>query len=101
MICGERRADPEDPNTVVNPALIVELLSPSTAAYDRGEKLTHYQQIPSLHEIVLVDHAERLVEVSRRTDEGFVHGLFRGDMLVPLDSLGASLTLDEVYAGVD
>src|SRR5258708_31296765 len=54
VVCKPVELDPLDRHTVTNPTLVVEVLSPSTAAYDRGEKLAHYQQIPSLREVVLV-----------------------------------------------
>src|SRR5258708_25106143 len=58
--------DATDRNVVTNPLLLVEVTSPSTEEYDRGEKLGHYQRIPSLREIVGVAHGERLVDVVRR-----------------------------------
>jgi Uma2 family endonuclease len=68
VICGQLQFDPEDAkqHTVINPSVVVEVLSPSTEEYDRGEKLSHYQQIPSLREVVLVDPARRRIEVWRR-----------------------------------
>src|SRR5262245_30524586 len=58
VIFDRFESDPSDPkgNTAVNPRVIVEVLSPSTQQYDRGEKLDHYKQIPSLQEVVLVAH---------------------------------------------
>jgi Uma2 family endonuclease len=69
VICGHVDLDPDDPkrHTAVNPSLLVEVLSPSTEEYDRGEKLEHYKQIESLQEVVLVHHDERKVVVWRRT----------------------------------
>jgi Uma2 family endonuclease len=54
VICERFEKDPEDlkGNTAVNSRVIVEVLSPSTEAYDRGEKLVHYQRISSLEEVV-------------------------------------------------
>jgi Uma2 family endonuclease len=56
VICGDREHDPEDPSghTVLNPRVIVEVLSPTTEAYDRGDKFEYYQGIASLEEYVLV-----------------------------------------------
>lgn len=101
VVCGPREHDPEDVNTVVNPRLIVEVLSPSTAAYDRGEKLAHYRQISSLREVILIDHATRLIEVSRRTSDGFVHFEHRADEPLQLDAIAAQLSLEAVYAGCE
>ncbi len=61
VVCARAEIDPENKLTIVNPKVVVEVLSPSTAAYDRGEKLTHYQRIPSLREVVLVAHDQRLL----------------------------------------
>lgn len=56
--------------TVSEPTLIVEVLSPSTAAYDRGNKFGHYRQLASLQEYVLVDTEAQSVEVFRRNAAG-------------------------------
>lgn len=101
VVCGDRETDPQDPNTVINPTLLVEVLSPSTAAYDRGEKLAHYRQIPSLREVVLVDHAEPRLELWRRTVQGFVRTEHRGSEAVTLASVGATLNVSELYMGAD
>lgn len=53
VICGRIETDPEDPNTLNNPCLLVEVLSPSTEAWDRGEKFKHYRSLPSLSEYLL------------------------------------------------
>ena len=70
VVCGPREVDPEDPNSVINPTLLVEVLSPSTEAYDRDEKFAHYKRIPSLRQYVLVSHDERRVEVWTRDAAG-------------------------------
>lgn len=67
VICGPWQRDPESERTVVNPSAVVEVLSPSTEAYDRGEKLVHYKQIPALRAIALVAHERREIEVWTRT----------------------------------
>ncbi|GAB5541905.1 MAG: Uma2 family endonuclease [Sandaracinaceae bacterium] len=58
VICDRFEADPEDPkgHTAINPTVLVEVLSPSTEAYDRGEKLDHYRRIPSLREVLHIAH---------------------------------------------
>jgi len=81
---------------VTNPRLIVEVLSPSTANYDRGEKLSHYQRIESLEEVVLVAHDEQRVDVWRRGDERWtLDSISAGG--VHLHSLGVELPLAEIY----
>jgi Uma2 family endonuclease len=70
VVCGELQTDPEDQDAIANPLLVVEVLSPSTEAYDRGAKSAHYRQIPSLRELMLVSPTEPRVEVLRRSDGG-------------------------------
>lgn len=99
VVREELKTDPEDRkgNTVVNPIVIVEVLSPSSEDYDRGEKLAHYKQIDALREIVLVAHEERRIEIWRREGERWLLLVARGDELARLESLGCDLPLAEVY----
>jgi len=99
VICGRQQTDPDDAKaaTLVNPQMLVEVLSPSTEDYDRGEKLAHYKQIPSLQEIVLVAHEERRIELWRREGDHWILEVFRGGGTASLPSLGSELPLDEVY----
>jgi Uma2 family endonuclease len=99
VVCGHRDDDPEDPNALVNPIVIVEVLSDSTEAYDRGEKFRHYRNLDSLREYVLVAQKEQVVEVRRRNASGFweLHEFVAGQQLV-LDSVGVSLSVDAVYS---
>lgn len=72
MVCGEIQGDPADLSgqTITNPVLLVEVLSPSTEEEDRGNKWQHYQLIPSLQEYVLVSQAHPRVERYRRLPDG-------------------------------
>ena len=100
VICDDVELDPEDRkgHTALNPTLLVEVLSPSTEAYDRGEKLGHYKRIPSLREVVLVAHDERRLELWRRTDAGWTQLTVRTGQSLILESLGdVALTVDDVY----
>jgi Uma2 family endonuclease len=99
VVCGSAERHPADDLAVTNPILLVEVLSPSTESYDRGEKLRHYQAIPSLREVVLVDHRQKLVEVHRREGGGgdwTRHEAGPGGKIA-LHSLGCELPVDEVY----
>src|SRR5688572_16708783 len=69
VVCGPRQRDPADANTVTNPTLLVEVLSPTTEEYDRGEKFEHYRRIPSLRQCVLIAHDRREIEVRTRTGD--------------------------------
>jgi Uma2 family endonuclease len=98
VICGQLEVDPDDPkgHTATNPILVVEVLSPSTEAYDRGEKLEHYRQIASLQEIVLVHHESQHVEVWRRVGDAWTPTAYdRG--AVELRSVTGTLPIAEIY----
>ena len=100
VVCGQLERDPDDGkgHTVVNPRLLVEVLSPSTQEYDRGEKLEHYKTIASLGEVVLVAHDRRQVEVYRREPDGaWSRHVAVDDETLRLTSLDCDLSLADVY----
>lgn len=68
VVCEKVEVAPDDEHGVLNPALVVEVLSDATEAYDRGAKAAHYRRIPSLREYVLVSQREPLIEVYRRNE---------------------------------
>lgn len=98
VICGASERDPQSATHVTNPKLVVEVLSPSTAEYDRGEKLQHYQQIASLEAVLLVDHSRPCIDLWTRGPEGWSSRRFEAGQTVPLDAIGCTLAVDEVYA---
>jgi Uma2 family endonuclease len=100
VICGHIELDPEDRkgHTVLNPRVLVEVLSPSTEEYDRGEKLRNYKLIPSVEEIVLVAHDGREIEVHRREAEGtWSREVARKGESARLRSVECDLPVDEIY----
>lgn len=97
VVCTRAELDPENRLTVINPQVVVEVLSPGTAAYDRGEKLSHYQRIPSLREVVLVAHDEHLIEVWRRGEAGAWTRSEARSGTITLTSIDCTLELAEVY----
>ena len=70
IVCGQAEYDPEDENTLLNPVVVIEVLSPSTMNYDRGAKFRQYQQLPSVMEIVLVYQDEPVIERFVRQSDG-------------------------------
>jgi Uma2 family endonuclease len=97
VVCGSIELDPEDANTVVNPVAIVEVLSDSTEAYDRGEKFAHYRRIPSLRDYLLVSQHEPRIEHYRRNDDDtWTLRDVRTTEVVRL-SIGCELSVAEVY----
>lgn len=100
VICEQPELDPEDRkgHTAINPTLLVEVLSPSTESYDRGEKLAHYKRIDALREVILVAHDEHRIDLWRRTEASWTQLIFGPGQEVVLESLhGTVLPVDEVY----
>jgi Uma2 family endonuclease len=99
VVCGAIELDPDDRrgHSVSNPIVLVEVLSPSTEDYDRGEKLAHYKRVPSLREIALVAHDEPRIDVWRRLDDRWTLLSFRTGEAVVLDSLTIELSVADVY----
>ncbi len=84
------------------PVLVIEVLSPSTAAYDRGDKFVSYRQIASLREYVLVDLDTRRTDVYRKGDEGlWVLHPFGPVDAVTLASVDLVMTADQLFAEID
>jgi Uma2 family endonuclease len=88
---------------VLNPRVIIEVLSPSTEAFDRGTKSTNYRKIPSLREILLVNQHEPLVEqfVRQPDDTWLLQEVAGLDGEVEFRSLGCKLSMQQIYADVD
>jgi len=98
VVCGRLELDPEDKHTVTNPVVLVEVLSDSTEAYDRYDKLAHYRRIPSLRDYLLVSQHERRIEHYRRNDDGSwtLRDVQAGGE-VSLASIGCALSVDAIY----
>jgi Uma2 family endonuclease len=108
VICGPLTYDDDDDDddakqTVTNPTLVVEVLSPSIESYDRGTKFSHYQSIPSLKQFVLVSLASVQVETFLRMDDGTwqYSRVFGAEAAVALDLIEVSIPLSEIYQGVE
>jgi Uma2 family endonuclease len=70
IVCGEPQLQDEKFDTLLNPAIIVEIWSPSTKKNDSGYKLLHYKNIPSLKEYIMVDASKRFVQIVRKEQDG-------------------------------
>jgi Uma2 family endonuclease len=100
VVCGERRVSPVDGNALINPSLLVEVTSRSTEDYDRGEKLSHYQRLPSVNAVLFISHRERRVTVVERAERGWTERELGPGDRVTLSQPAMSLAVDELYAGV-
>lgn len=101
VVCGEPRAEDNVFDTLLNPTLIVEVLSTSTETYDKNEKFTHYRQIDSLQEYILISQDSVQVLRYRRHEPEWIPTEFRtlADV-VPLLSIQCELPLQHVYRRV-
>ncbi len=90
-------------DTILNPVLIVEVLSPSTADYDKGTKFDHYRTIETLQEYVLVwQDKKRVARYTKQSDESWILRDFIGeDAAIDLSSIECQLTIEDIYDKVD
>ena len=110
VVCEEPRFEDDVFDILLNPIILVEVLSPSIEAYDRGEKFGHYRQLVSLQEYVLVAQDKVLVEHYRRQEEQGTAAFTEKDWIftdfqeleetLPLTSIQCELPLREIYERV-
>ncbi len=102
VVCDEPRFEDGHFDTLLNPTVLIEVLSPSTAAYDRGEKFRRYQYLDSLCEYVLVSRDRIRVEHYLRQEDGWELAEFRSlSDVFQLVSIGCELSLQAIYAKVN
>ena len=110
VVCEEPRFEDDVFDILLNPTILVEVLSPSTEAYDRGEKFSHYRHLASLQEYILVSQDKVLVERYRRpqkhetvpvTAQDWIFTAFQAlEDILPLTSIQCDLPLQEIYERV-
>lgn len=101
-VCGEPRFEDDEVDTLINPTLVIEVLSPSTERYDRGAKFGQYRRIESLREFLLASQDEVLVEHYVRHGEEWVLTAYdRRETVLKLDSIGCEVSLRDAYSKVD
>ncbi len=97
-VCGEPRFEDGELDTLLNPTVIVETLSPTTAAYDRGEKFAYYRQIASLQDYLLLSQDRMLVEHFTGQGEFWLYiPLNRAEDTLNLVSIDCQISLAEIY----
>lgn len=100
VVCGPLERDEASRETILNPVLLVEVLSDGTERYDRGEKFEHYKRIPTLEEYVLVSQKERLVESWSLVEGDWSRQAAGPGGRLVLGSVGSELVVDELYRDV-
>ncbi|MCY3551304.1 MAG: Uma2 family endonuclease [Candidatus Poribacteria bacterium] len=102
VVCGEPVPEDNIFDTLLNPTVIVEVLSPSTETYDKGEKFEHYQQITSLKDYILISQDKVYVEHYRRQENEWLQTEFAElEDVLSLRSVGCELRLQDIYRRVE
>jgi Uma2 family endonuclease len=100
VVCGPSKFEDLRRQALLNPLLIIEVLSDSTETYDRGKKFWHYRQLPSLQEYVLISQDMALVEIfSRQANDEWLLRTYEGlETKVRFDCLDIEILMRDLYA---
>ncbi|MEM7655214.1 MAG: Uma2 family endonuclease [Bacteroidota bacterium] len=103
MVCGPEERSEKDSKAITNPSLLIEILSDSTEAKDRGLKFQQYRMLPSLREYVLVSQKEAIVESFFRKEDGYWQILTAVglDASISFPSAGVKVALSDIYRGLE
>ena len=97
VVCGTPETDPENAETIVNPRVLVEVLSPATIDYDLGEKFEHYQRIPSLDAVVYVLAGQAPDRGRARQDGSWKSAAASAGGAALIDCIACRLDVDALY----
>jgi len=102
IVCGEPQLEDDHFDTLLNPTVIIEILSSSTEAYDRGDKFAHYRALQSLTDYVLItQHQPRIEHYHRQVDECWVYFAVTGlESSITIATINCTLSLAEIYERV-
>lgn len=98
VVCGPFERDKLDENSLTNPMLVVEVTSPSSEDYDRGEKLSHYKQLPSVQTVLILSHKTKRLTVIERQGRQWVETEYRSSEVARCAAPGLSFDVDALYA---
>jgi Uma2 family endonuclease len=103
IVCGPVERALESQDAIVNPRVVLEILSPSTADFDYGGKFALYRGLSSLQEYVLIAQNQPLIEIFRKTPEGnWTLFSYRGvDTVLRLQTLNIEIPLNQIYADIE
>jgi Uma2 family endonuclease len=102
VVCGAPQFNDDNPPSLLNPTVLIEVLSPSTEDYDRGKKLDSYRILPSLQEILLIAQNRcRIAHYVRQSEHKWVlTDILHLDRVIELASINCTLAVAEVYERV-
>ncbi len=102
VVCDKPRFEDNEFDTLINPIIVIEVLSQSTEASDKGEKFRRYRQLESLQEYVLISQDQVQVERYHRQDKNWTSSEFTSlEDVLPLISVEAELSLQQIYRFVE
>ncbi|MEL6653861.1 MAG: Uma2 family endonuclease [Bacteroidota bacterium] len=106
VVCGEIQKSERDVNAIINPKLIVEVLSESTASFDLGEKFAHYRKLTSLEQYIIISQESPLVHTYYRTQDGTweIQTFAEAKEKIELKSIRATIEMADIYrrvSGID
>lgn len=101
VVCGKLQSAKDDKSAIVNPSIVVEVCSPSTRAYDLGEKLRQYKQLPSVQSVLVFEQGKSKVTIVERHTRGW-RSLERGaGEQIILSAPVLTLDVDDIYSVLD
>jgi Uma2 family endonuclease len=102
VVCGEPQFAPNAFDTIVNPIVIIEILSKSTEAYDRGDKFQHYREIDTLQTYILISQTKPRIEGYTKGEDGkwTLSDAVGLEAILELPSINCTLALADVYENV-
>ena len=99
IVCGQPELEDDEFDTLINPSVIFEILSPSTRSIDKGRKFFFYQQIPSLKEYIMIDSLKRFIQIARKQadDSWKFENMDETHISLHIQTIDFQLPLSEIY----
>jgi Uma2 family endonuclease len=103
IVCGRPQMEDDSFDTLINPSVIIEILSPSAQHIDKGRKFFFYHQIPSLKEYIMIDSKKRFIQAARRQHEDLwkFEDLNETVPTLEIQTIQFSLSLDDIYRNTE
>ncbi|HET9825421.1 MAG TPA: Uma2 family endonuclease, partial [Chitinophagaceae bacterium] len=103
IVCDTPELEDDKFDTLKNPSVIFEILSPSTAMVDKGRKFFFYQQIPSLKEYIMIDSLQRFIQLGRKQPDGSwrFEQISDPNAMLSITTIDFSVSLSEIYFGAE
>ncbi|MGN6402313.1 MAG: Uma2 family endonuclease, partial [Flavisolibacter sp.] len=99
IVCGQPEMEDDSLDTLTNPSVIIEILSPSTQHIDKGRKFFFYRQIPSLKEYIMIDSKKRIIQIARRQNDDLwkFEDLNETNTELAIQTIQLSMSMNDVY----